>query len=446
MFGFTKSLSEPVPKKQLSASSPTPPTFNNNVPADTNLAAYAESLNQPIGLTINMKHEFLRIEEEAEWEQQSFFGLNRRHNEAVVQTLVSDVCAGTTVASISVEDLLVVSVGTSSTQIFSSTGVVGAVYIGYSGLTQDPELIHELLAYISTHSNQYESYKAVVFTNAISYISNKHLLLNDTDAEHSAAIHCKLSQEAMISSVDSEMNLVDNEHEPSSEQRSQALIVEQLIRGVATTRVSLSQKLFILQSRAISKFKYGWLELKAQRLMQAYSENRDDQQPNDVAPSSSSKKNCEGIYVVDFGGGGPVLSYLGRNSSRLSVVTKDRIFRTLQDEFVAQMMQANTFLCSPFYIQLTEFLKRNIWTHVWAQTPLQLPGLGNSMSSAESDHRDRISSVEEIHIGNGSANAGNAGLIFEKETPSEIKCFIIQTGKARQQHFLGHTRQQVSTL
>ena len=109
----------------------------------------------------------------------------------------------------------------------------------------------------------------------------------------------------------------------------------------------------------------------------------------DVKKEELGREHPQGLYMVDLGGGGPDLFYYDSAKGELSNFAKDRFLRTVQDEFIADMIQ-HRFEESMSFNKLIKFLKTEVTVHAL------------------------------------------------KNDISPIICKIYQTGKARQQHHLGH--------
>lgn len=398
---------------------------------DIHLNEYGKVLSSDIIIRVQIEHQFLPLEEEARLEQNSFFVKNRIHNQQVLSNLCSILDISPSICDI--EKVVIVSVGTSSTQVFCNEGVVCARYIGHGSLIESPELAAELFTYIFDEiRKQGLTTECLILSNAIGYITNKHLLLNN-------------SQES-LESFSNQSNLIEaqergNETEIKKEEyefQQQGKLLAVFANAAASPLINPTNVCIVLQSRQSPKFKYGWLESRALQLLN-----------NQIA-------SCNGIYVVDFGGGGPVLSYCSRQKSTLDPISKDRSFRKAQQEFISAMSHRNLEE-SPLFTHLVKFLKKNILLHFLnteSENDLveSVAGVAvgedvDGVSSIGNMKRSSINSVvdgdsvEPVSLSNndtGSALVTTTAINTSNETV--LICYVLQTGKARQQHFLGHYR------
>ena len=143
--------------------------------ADHRLDEYSRRMGQTIidgPREIIFEHYFLELEEEAAMEQQSLFS-NPKNLDIVRQLLES---FGEDVGE---ELAVIVSVGTSSTQVYSKNHLLGAFYVGSTAIVDEPKLAVEMIHQIASACIEKGFLVPIIFVNSIGYLVKKNILLND---------------------------------------------------------------------------------------------------------------------------------------------------------------------------------------------------------------------------------------------------------------------------
>ena len=130
---------------------------------------------------IIVNHEFLTIEEEARLEH--FALLNNENNKVVVKDMMIDMGINDYT-----EPMIIVSVGTSSTQcyVFSNdTSLTQYYYVGSEAILCNPTLIIDLLNKIKTNIDSHASINnsPIVFINSIAKCIKKTLYFNKVNSD-----------------------------------------------------------------------------------------------------------------------------------------------------------------------------------------------------------------------------------------------------------------------
>lgn len=374
---------------------------------DSHLTAYQQALSQQATYTVRVVHSFLPLQREAAYEQQSFFSAtNSTSNFATIiaicesvgikypalppatQTSLSDsnsgIVSGADVNASPSVVALIVSVGTSSTQTFTAQGVVAAQYIGALAFEADPcnasAAFSLLLAEASTlHTgcgSDRRNFFPVILTNSISFWVQSTVLLNGFSGD----VYSLLDQSALIKAKEAggdEGKVLKLEQELLRRRNALAALI-----SVASSEQTNPLHIpCILRAKASGdNFKYGWGEVMAEL---------------EVSSPSS-------VYIVDFGGGGPDIRFYPGDGTSVAVAS-DRSLRTGQEAFVDEMKRGGDVRHSKVFRGIESFIKRRVLSHYL--------------------------SLDLTEEGGGSLDGDREVNIF---------CKVIQTGKARQQHFLGH--------
>ena len=336
------------------------PIPNDVSTADCLLESYGTALAKNLGPKIELEHQFLSQQDEAEMERLAFF--RRVENISIVQTLLSSFEYEGSVEEKESELAIVASIGTSSTQVYSKSGVIGAFLVGSTALRENPILAGELLRQIVQASESKGVRAPIVLANSVGYFVKSSINLNAATDE---VLNAVLEDETLTKAES------DGDFAAPAAVAKQSVAAQECL-GVLKELAEESRRLgltkpCIVQCREKPKLKGDWLEVVSTRL--------GDQYP-------------QGVYVVDFGGGGPDLHFFKRDEG-LVAVDKDRSFRWGQREFVSEMM-ARRYAASAAFQKTVSFL------------------------------RDRICAHAELH-----------GV-------SPIVCKVFQTGMMRQQHYFGN--------
>ena len=375
---------------------------------------------------IHVEHEFLHINDESKLEWMATFqGENRSTNVASLHhTLcklgVRDPSAGTLTALGTrrspdelKEGIVVASVGTSSTQVYSSSGVVGAFYIGTGAFTTFSEtrrMMHTAIeAMLRPLEEQVDAgiiptTSAIVFISAIGYLVGQDVRLDgasrslkfDRSGERAAAKADAEAQEDYVSSVRWGAELADVDLRTKrrleralslvtlngstaalqswlernsgaieaiaqlDDQRSRALHRQLLLQRARLNRVmradlikveaAAGALLGILDAAAGSAMPWQVVVKKRGNMRIVNSWTISDHAGDAV---SEEGEDLHGRFMVDLGGGGPALTYAGSGYIGVADIGKSRMLRGNQDLFVREVVDAG-FSLTPSQVKETE--------------------------------------------------------------------------------------------
>lgn len=258
-------------------------------------------------------HEFLNIKEEARLEH---VALMNNDNNDVIRDMMSDIGI-----SVDNNNIIIVSVGTSSTQCYSySTDIplTQYYYIGSDSILNNSALVIELLNriknVIDSHSN---SNHPIVFINSISKWLKKTICFNNI-----------VNDDELISYIDSNDN---NNHNS----------VLQVLLSLSKLSKSIENPIII----STSNIDNSWGSYKIRELYSEYMNITNH------------------LYFIDFGGGGINLKYHNYETGISTSIAKNRILLTYtQERFINEILN-NAIEYSPVYESVINFIHNNIITH-----------------------------------------------------------------------------------
>lgn len=332
-------------------------------------------MNLGITTKINIEHCFLPIQEEAELERRAFF--EHEHN----IDLLND-----TLDSFSVdpnEGVLIASVGSSTTQFFVlNSTIMGSMYVGSSALLEDSSLVQSFLENLfNVMRNDGHSHPVVVLINSIGHLVNSVV---DLTLECNSSLETFLERSALQNAVS-----VGIQQDIKMEQ-SKIDAASKILNLMMTQSQEANIPVIVLPHKGVH-IDNRWLVPKSMEI------GEEESCPNN-------------LYLIDFGGGGVDIYFFSPHlpieinsstapsemgeisqSKRLVRIGKDRSLRVKQTQFVNDLM-AGKFASSKLFTKVIAFIRKTVTIHA---------------------------------------------LSYDVEGPQFV-CKIFQTGKARQQHFLGH--------
>jgi hypothetical protein len=239
---------------------------------------------------ISFKHEYLPLFEEARLEQTALF--TAYENIDILLKLIHR--CGYDLPMID-SSLLVLSVGTSSSQWYNLDRVIGACYIGTTSLDIQPSLMDELLDHVQQsllHHNI--DMRIMIICNSISYFTSKTLIIDGNESQR----------------VDEDDDDLKSAINPN-------------LRSIAATIRLFSNKYAIfsvLKSPREYKFSNKWIRIKAGEAFSDIS-NR--------------------AYLVDFGGGGLDVYSYDPVTADVCNIGKDRFLLGKQDAFLDNILSSD---------------------------------------------------------------------------------------------------------
>ena len=248
---------------------------------------------------VTFNHSFISIDEEANLEYTALLDnqINREHIRLLYQEQnISDY-----------SNVIVISIGTSSTQVYDMYKVLDYYYIGSDAISNNPLQASMLLnnIYSSLFNSDDTLPYHVVICNSISYFISKSILLTKIN-QYNLNELCK---EEDIQAIN-EFALVCNDYNFPT---------------------------VIVGRESTNKLDNKWLRIKAQQ----------------VYPESSG-------YIVDFGGGGLDLHYYDHVLHQLNPIAKDKFLRNKQTEFLETIQTTNVTDTIDYILN---FLIQNIKKH-----------------------------------------------------------------------------------
>ena len=241
-------------------------------------------------------------------EQEALFG--EAGNIDILTSLLSK-CAGYTgSAAETAGDLAVVaSVGTSSTQVYSRSSVVGAFLTGSTAMQERPSLAGEVLSQVVSAMREKGMDAPIVLVNSIGFLVKASVNV------------VGVTEETLLGAVnDVKLQKARGEGDAKAVLKEEGVVsgAVAVLRELSRVAQELGlRKPCIVQSREKPKLKGDWMDVQCARFGDRYP---------------------EGVYVVDFGGGGPDLHFFKRGEG-LTSIDKDRSLRLGQPLFVSEMVR-----------------------------------------------------------------------------------------------------------
>lgn len=316
--------------------------------ANNNLDHYSDELAARVSAGssgIQVVHQFLHLRDEAAMEHVALF--SHEQNITIIESLLAKLGAsssGTGTTDVAGADgsvkkeqsdgdlAIVASVGTSTTQVYSKRGVLGAFLTGSTAMEADPRIAGEVLRQISAAASQAHVDAPIVLVNSIGYLVKRSLRVDGSSEEEiREAVH----DEGVVKAQESgDAALLAKEQ---AEVEKRVAVLMELSATCASLGLSRG---CIVQSREKPRLTGDWMEVLMGRLLAA---------------------NPQGYYIVDFGGGGPDLHFCS-SAGELSKVGADRSLRTCQPLFVSQIVERR-YDESESFTRIVAFLREKISAH-----------------------------------------------------------------------------------
>ena len=259
--------------------------------------------------TIQFKHQFLPLEEEARMEHVSLFFDHELSNEQAIQMLLSS-------SSHSINDVVIASCGTSTTQVYSKKfGVLCTFYIGTDTMALDPErantLTESILLRMIEEKEKDDTFPStLIFINSISFLTTENLVF-PLLCENEEMAKTIIRENVNVFNLNAETILFN-------------------IHSKALSFAAATEIIIMAKKPKMKKIQNDWLEVKVQEILREEEE--------------------KSFFIVDYGGGGPELFFHTGRGGVLQkaeihdtivggVVKKNslRILRGKQQEFVQEM-------------------------------------------------------------------------------------------------------------
>lgn len=286
---------------------------------DETLSDYRAELISRVQSKANviLKHEFLSTRNETLWEAQVFFRepqnvdtiklLLNRFNWNPVTDPVSEVI---------IDGLAIVaSIGTSSTQVYSQNKLIGTFQTGTTAMKADPKLAGKALKQIITVGRRKGIFAPIVLINSISHFVTDSVNLNN---------------------LESVLNVITED--PSEDRAVLTNILIELCNVVYFDLKVNAPCILRSKSGETTRLKDGWLDIKCAEFVKQYP---------------------RGVYLADFGGGGPDLKYF--DGSKCLNVKTSRFLKDKQESFVKDMISKK--YDNVLFQELVTFFADNIVDH-----------------------------------------------------------------------------------
>jgi hypothetical protein len=264
---------------------------------------------------LQVQHEFLNLSEEAALEQKSLF--SDHANTLAIQTLMKlyDDQDRTLASSV-----VVASIGTSSTQVYTANRVVAAYFIGSAALADEPErgplLLRSLFGVLERCSL---IASPLIICDSFGYFVSETVLLQK---ETSETLLSKVSQDnldaakgvssdrpaAAGDSATATAGATGSGSAADKSTRERHARQCQLLHSMweFVNQYANAPPVFIQAATARPKIRKSWLHMKARQLANDAKRSRG---PKADSFCFTGPAAPEGIYLVDFGGGGARLFY-----------------------------------------------------------------------------------------------------------------------------------------
>lgn len=280
-------------------------------------------------------HEFLPQKTECLMEKEATFcEANLGHNMVIFDRLMSELAPDDFEFTIE-SDLIVASVGSSSTQIYTRRGPFGAFLMGTDKIVQEPSLAGDLVrAIILTAREKNLGHLPIVFVNSIGFSVEKSTNLT-------ANLAAGVRGNAVVAK--------GTEAQPNKDRRQWTRALNLMCDELVELEFTLP---CIIQDRSRPKLKQDWLLMMCKMFYDEYG----------LKCARQHKPMPSGIYVADFGGGGPDLQFFKGDTNELKEVRKDRSLRGGQEDFVQEMRQGKFKESTP-YQSIAEFFQSAIKEH-----------------------------------------------------------------------------------
>lgn len=335
---------------------------------DFNLDGYRERLSSSLhDNKIKLLHNFLNVRDETIWEAVSLFGqkVNVDNIADILQRFGHKCEEGDELA-------IVASVGTSSTQAYSRNTLIGNIQSGTTAMRNDPTLAGLTLRQLLTESKRKGINVPLVLTNSIGYFVKQSVNIA-TVAENHLADYASEPKEVSDARKKGDAVIIETAIQNNRDEMSNTLQVLKELRKVAHEEcTSVPCIIWSKAGEAPRKLDNGWVDTRCNQLVNEYP---------------------HGVYVVDFGGGGPDLQFYKPGQGCASV-KKSRFMLNKQESFVTEMIKKR--YDNEIFLQIVAFLSEEISKHA--------------------HERDCTRDENDFPV-----------------------CLVYQTGMARQQAYLGHT-------
>jgi hypothetical protein len=257
---------------------------------------------------INVDHEYLDISEEARLEHLSYISNDK--NDEIIKNMLKNL---NIINDNNNEDIIIVSVGTSSTQLCNKTKVLGYLYIGSDAIFHENILALSLLNKIKSiiDNNNISITTPIIFINSISKIITKTINLSKS-----------LSNDELITYLDNKEYL-------------------DLLIKLSELSKSITNPIII----SIDNIDNSWSNVKLNELYGIY------------------KNVTTYLYFIDFGGGGINLKIHNYDTNITTSIAKYRVLLTYgQEKFINEILN-KTIKETSMFESIIEFIQNNIITY-----------------------------------------------------------------------------------
>lgn len=290
------------------------------------LTEYSRFLSAPLCDSIEVDFSFMPLEEEAQLECKAFMEMKQKNLETI-EKVVSEVLPDNGDFLRNCSNLILMSIGTSSTQVHDLThGVIGAFYIGEQALFTNPSLATVLFSKVAEQLQLHGIERVpIILNNSIGHAAIRNILF-DKETE-------------------STLSECASGYDEAQRAKYTSLLVA-IKEAAVAAGFSLSQNspCILISSKNEGKIQNRWLQIKSTLLY-----------PN------------EQLYVVDFGGGGLAINYRGGgdgDAGGLIKIATDRCLLGKQDLFVHQCVAAGNHITSlEIMLQIRQSLSHHILQH-----------------------------------------------------------------------------------
>lgn len=286
---------------------------------DPTLNDYSKKLQEKVseesGSKVLVKHEFLDVHDETLWEAQALFHLDTENINNIKYIL------GQFHWSQKPDGLVIVaSIGTSSTQVYSQDKLIGYLETGTTAMKAHPSLAKETLSQIiSVGQRKCKGILVpIVLINSISFFVKESVNLLDRGATLGA-----------VSTEDKDQQNFSN-------------VLNEMCDAVEAMKLCAPCILWSKKGESPRKIDSSWISFKCCQLCRQYP---------------------HGVYIADFGGGGPDLQYFDGNPKGVCTgVNTKRCLVDKQNDFVADMI-SRKYDSNAFFNDLVRFFAHEISKH-----------------------------------------------------------------------------------
>ena len=272
-----------------------------------------------LSYNIDIDHEYLDLSEEARLEHLAYISNDK--NQDIVNDMLLDIGhrSSNGGGSGGRNDVIIVSVGTSSTQCCNSNGVLGYYYIGSDAIHSDHSLAIDLLNKIKDIINNNDNINnniPIVFINSISKVINRTLYFDQS-----------YTNDDLLTYI--------NNNESNNDSNNNIL---QLLILILNHSKLIDNPIII----STSNIDNSWSIIKLQELYSDYLDT------------------TRHLFFIDFGGGGINLKYHNLESKETRTIDKNRMLLSYgQDKFINEVLN-DTMKDTPIFESMITFISNSI--------------------------------------------------------------------------------------